>query len=739
MTAHAADLRQDLFSLDISIDKSSYSWFGNILINADVTLDGLPVTDCDSVVVMGIVNPAVRDHLFDDGVPPDLTSGDGTYTGFFHVGGITGEARPTGNYQLNVTAYRDASGGSGLSPFFSLYTVRRWTGITTGAGQDAYDSYTGFAVESNGLGAGWHHTISDFGLIRSSAVNDALIRIPILPKANSIENVIVQGEGVSSISVQDNIIEFICDMTLASVARVTIEFDAPSGLAGTLIDRYHTGDMGLRDFRNGYLIWNQYIHTGILGSDYSSPHGPGCVVDLHVTDLETGEPHTVDCMERVAVHLDHSAYNDGTGTYPSNIKWTGDALSWLLSGDLESLTFKMSSGGLYGLRNKVAVTKTVQFYNDSRMFRHRYVIRNIDAVAHDFDFVWGREQWLYGSAAGSDREEDDRGLLPNDTGAYSGEAGMTAAEIDGNWFAAYDRTSFYSIGVILPDRTTEFMPTYSYFLCNPPLGNFTGEYPIYPSGSCADMENLFFEKRFGNLAPGDSSSYEFYQWAGYGVDRTLLVDLLWRDAVKCSDEPLVIDFSPIGDEVPLHATIDIYFNKSMDSSSTEAAIVISPEPGPGGTWEWSDSNQHLKYRPGEFLQAETIYTVEVERGALDIEDRPLATAALWYFETATGASDAPVDGAAASRLFIAGAAPNPFNSMTSIVFNIPKAGRARIALYDVRGRLVNTLLDEMLPPGGHVVQWSGRDIAGHEMASGIYFCRCQSGDQQAVQKIVLER
>ena len=277
---------------------------------------------------------------------------------------------------------------------------------------------------------------------------------------------------------------------------------------------------------------------------------------------------------------------------------------WLDSADIESMTVTMSSGGTDGLRDQVSVTKTIQFFERSRMFRHHYVVRNIDDAAHDFDLVWGREQWLYGSEPGSNRQEDDRGMLPNDPTTYGGEYGFAPQEVDGNWFAAFDRTSYYSIAVILADRTADAMPTYSYFLCGPPLtGGGTGEYPIYPSGSCSNMANTFFEKQIGVLAPGDSATYEFYQWGGYGADREDLADLLWRDAAAVSHEPLVLDVGPVGDDVPIDTAIDVWFNNPMDHAMTEDALVITPNIPGGGTWEWLESDRYMRFRPAELLEA----------------------------------------------------------------------------------------------------------------------------------------
>jgi hypothetical protein len=371
------------------------------------------------------------------------------------------------------------------------------------------------------------------------------------------------------------------------------------------------------------------------------------------------------------------------------------------------------------------------------MFRHSYVVENIDDFSHDFDFVWGREQWLYGSAPGSNRQEDDRGLLPNDTGGYGGESAFPPEEIDGNWFAAFDETSFYSIAVILPDRTEETMPSHAYFLCNPPLGNFTGEYPIVPGGSCTDMANLFFEKRFGVLAPEESVSYEFYQWGGYGADREELTSHLWRDAVEISGEPLVVDFAPIGDAVPTDTPIDIWFNNPMDHATTEAAFVLTPEVPAGGTWSWSEEDRHATFYAAQSLEPETIYGVEILRSATDTEGQSLATVASWYFETGTGPSSVASTVPGEVAYLLHGAAPNPFEGFTRIAFSIPEPGLARLSLYSVRGQLVDVLVDDRLPAGRHVVGWEGTDRSGRRLGAGVYFCRLDVAGRAEVRKVVI--
>jgi hypothetical protein len=71
-------------------------------------------------------------------------------------------------------------------------------------------------------------------------------------------------------------------------------------------------------------------------------------------------------------------------------------------------------------------------------------------------------------------------------------------------------------------------------------------------------------------------------------------------------------------------------------------------------------------------------------------------------------------------IVFAGASPNPFNPRTNLAFSVRSAGRTQVRLFDARGRLVRSLLDEELPAGLQAVTWDGTDDAGHGLPSGIY-------------------
>ncbi|MCH8837866.1 MAG: VCBS repeat-containing protein [Candidatus Marinimicrobia bacterium] len=67
--------------------------------------------------------------------------------------------------------------------------------------------------------------------------------------------------------------------------------------------------------------------------------------------------------------------------------------------------------------------------------------------------------------------------------------------------------------------------------------------------------------------------------------------------------------------------------------------------------------------------------------------------------------------------------PNPFNPTTTIRFELPKATKVYLAVYDLLGREAIILRQEHLDSGYHQVLWDGRDRAGRALASGLYFAR----------------
>ncbi|MGQ9561684.1 MAG: amidohydrolase family protein [Candidatus Oleimicrobiaceae bacterium] len=83
--------------------------------------------------------------------------------------------------------------------------------------------------------------------------------------------------------------------------------------------------------------------------------------------------------------------------------------------------------------------------------------------------------------------------------------------------------------------------------------------------------------------------------------------------------------------------------------------------------------------------------------------------------------------------------PNPFNSLTQFNYSVPSPGSARIAIYNLRGQLIRTLLDGDRLPGNYAATWDGTSDVGKPVATGVYLVRMQAGNQVASRKILYSK
>lgn len=92
-----------------------------------------------------------------------------------------------------------------------------------------------------------------------------------------------------------------------------------------------------------------------------------------------------------------------------------------------------------------------------------------------------------------------------------------------------------------------------------------------------------------------------------------------------------------------------------------------------------------------------------------------------------------------TRAVLAANTPNPFNPSTTLAFDLPADGRARVDVYDVQGRRVRRLYDGAAPAGRTRVTWDGRDDRGRGLPSGTYLARLASPLGDDVRRMTLVR
>jgi hypothetical protein len=81
--------------------------------------------------------------------------------------------------------------------------------------------------------------------------------------------------------------------------------------------------------------------------------------------------------------------------------------------------------------------------------------------------------------------------------------------------------------------------------------------------------------------------------------------------------------------------------------------------------------------------------------------------------------------------------PNPFNPETIIEYKVPKTGQVKMAIYNVLGQNVRTLVDAHQPAGTYTVMWDGTDNSGHKLASGLYFYQLIGENALITKKMIL--
>lgn len=81
--------------------------------------------------------------------------------------------------------------------------------------------------------------------------------------------------------------------------------------------------------------------------------------------------------------------------------------------------------------------------------------------------------------------------------------------------------------------------------------------------------------------------------------------------------------------------------------------------------------------------------------------------------------------------------PNPLRSSTTIAFDLPVREDVLLRVFDIRGRLIRTLVNQELGPGRYRVTWHGDLDGGQKAISGIYFYRMDTPGYRQTRKVIV--
>jgi flagellar hook assembly protein FlgD len=81
--------------------------------------------------------------------------------------------------------------------------------------------------------------------------------------------------------------------------------------------------------------------------------------------------------------------------------------------------------------------------------------------------------------------------------------------------------------------------------------------------------------------------------------------------------------------------------------------------------------------------------------------------------------------------------PNPVLSSTTLHWDLPRAERVRVGVFDASGRQVARIADETYPAGSHTFTWRAEGASGEKLATGVYFVRLDAGQEFISRKLLV--
>jgi PKD repeat protein len=190
---------------------------------------------------------------------------------------------------------------------------------------------------------------------------------------------------------------------------------------------------------------------------------------------------------------------------------------------------------------------------------------------------------------------------------------------------------------------------------------------------------------------------------------------------------------------PLGMNISLYDDGQPIRNATVTMTVLGPD---GQTWQlpclWSESVQGYQAQFDQgFVDGAYKFQIVAEtlgEGAGEIRRIVQLCHHIGApYEQRVIADDSAV-AAPKTDLIIS---PNPFNPTASISFSLPAEGRTTLQVYNLRGELVRTLIDDQMTAGDHVIQWNGQTEDNRPAASGLYLFRLKSGQLTSTGKAIL--
>ncbi len=218
----------------------------------------------------------------------------------------------------------------------------------------------------------------------------------------------------------------------------------------------------------------------------------------------------------------------------------------------------------------------------------------------------------------------------------------------------------------------------------------------------------------------DADQAEFY------IDETLIHS--WQWSLQASGTAGVNMLSAMniwggGDGTPEFYVDDVYVGPyELDRELSGYNVYLDGTEVANGLTETQYQLEGLVYGETYTAGVTALYDDGNESAVVEVE----------FTYTGTDAGDDIV-----LRTALQGNYPNPFNPVTTIAYSLKEEATVTLEIYNIKGQLVRSLVDEAVNAGPQEAIWNGMDDNNSRVTSGVYFYKLKAGDYTSTKKMIL--
>ena len=230
------------------------------------------------------------------------------------------------------------------------------------------------------------------------------------------------------------------------------------------------------------------------------------------------------------------------------------------------------------------------------------------------------------------------------------------------------------------------------------------------------------ENASGQLTPGGTGVFEIH------MENTETINILEFEIMDMPNNMVITNVTPLGrfDD----GTIDGGTGETEEGNfyflGYDFASAI--EPGEGAILE-------VEVEFSENLDNSSIIFMISSISAGDVNAVPVTIIAD-DFGQFSGYLNTFVEGSLPKEFTLHSNYPNPFNPSTVISYDLSRETAVKLNVYDMKGRRINALVNQVQSAGRHHVRWNAKDARGNGISAGVYLYRLEAGGKVFTEKMI---